>query len=147
MAGNHIVPDLVEAVRSYLAASLVTPTGNFSAVVGHNDYRLADEEGDGVLGRYIPTPHLVVSAELQDSETPVQCRVTITVRHSIEESTVTAHDADAEAAIDLMLAKVTADITADGQAFRCLDHGQTGPSFQRQGRAYETTFGMGVVAV
>lgn len=140
MPGNtSILTNLVASVQSFVSS---TSDPGVSEVVTQDDYRIADEEAGGVLGRFLPVPVAIVSATGQFSlmESPcLTADVTVTVRHSMEDSTLETHQTSATNIFDALFdqAALFAHINSDSKLVAS-DVTYTGQTFQRVGRAYES---------
>lgn len=146
MPGNtSILTNLVASVQSFVSS---TSEPGVSEVVTQDDYRHADEEAGGVLGRFLPVPVAIVSATGQFSLLEAPCltaEVTVTVRHSMEASTLETHQASATAIFDALFdqAALLAHVNADA-ALVASDVLYTGQTFQRVGRAYESAISFSI---
>lgn len=127
--------DLVNAVRDFFVG---VPLAEFAeSIATEFDYRHADEEADTVLGLHLPVPAIIVAGEIEEGLLSSKSRITVKVRHSQEDSTFAAHNDDAKAVADALMALPT--ITAGEIAFGFLPHSFSGVSFERVGRAYESS--------
>ena len=148
MASNtNILPNLIEAVRAYVAG--LTGISFAGSVVGQSDYRIADEERDGILGLHLPIPAVIVSCAQSSFdllENPcIQADVTVTVRHSQEGDTYAQHLTEAGIVHDGLWDQVAlaAAVEADAKlVLSDITYGSVG--FQRSSRAYESTINFNV---
>lgn len=152
MPGNtSILTNLVEAVADYVSG--ISSTG-LSGVVTQDDYRIVDEDADGVLGRHLPVPVAIVSCASGSFDLPenpcINADVTVLVRHSMEESTVAVHQDSATAIFDGLFdqAALFAHINADSRLVAS-DVTYGTQMFTRNGRALESsiTFNVTVASV
>jgi len=141
-ANTNIIPNLVTAIVNYITAQ--SGIGFAETVTDQSDYRLADEERDGILGQYIPVPAVIVSCGQANFDLPenpcINADVSVLVRHSIESSTYATHLADVAIVHDGLWdqAALAAHVnTADGLVFSHVTYSSIG--FQRVGRAFEST--------
>jgi hypothetical protein len=145
-SNTSILTNLVEVVGNYVSA--ISSTG-ISTFVTQDDYRIIDEDADGVLGRHIPVPCAIVSCQLGASELPenpcINADVTVLVRHSMEVSTVAVHQAAATAVFDGLFdqAALFAYIGTDGRLV-CADVTYGSQSFNRNNRALETSLTLNI---
>ena len=136
---TNIVPDVIEALRAAIASSVTGTT--IASFVSSYDYRLADEERDGILGQWIPAPHVIVAPEMGDS-THAILRVRVSVKHDQEVSTLATHKEDARAVFDMLYAmgslsvEIIDDVTL---TFGILPQSFSVVGWERAGRAYQST--------
>lgn len=148
MAGNTpIITNLVDAVRDYIAA--VSGIGFASTVITQDDYRMADEERDGLLGLHIATPAVIVScaqAPFDLTENPcIQAEVSVLVRHSIEQDTLATHQTETGIVFNALWDQAALGTYIDNVSTLVLSDAQFGGlSFQRNGRAYESTITLSI---
>ena len=137
-----ILPNVVEAIRAHLASAVVGST--VASFNSYEDYRHLDEERDGILGLHIPVPCVIVSADAGGSDN-VSARITVTVRHSAESSTLAVHNSDTRLVTDALYAITGLTEATVGRIFSILRETFSAIGFQRQGRAYETSVSFEVV--
>jgi hypothetical protein len=147
MASNtSILNNLVEVVGNYVSS---IPSTGVGTVVTQDDYRIVDEDADGVLGRHIPVPCAIVSCQQGAAELPenpcINADVTVLVRHSMEVSTVAVHQSAATAVFDGLFdqAALFTHINTDGRLV-CADVTYGQQSFNRNNRALETSLTLNI---